>query len=55
MALARFPSWRGERHLGVWLRHSLLADPDLDQFRIFIRSVPRVPRAHVRSGIPNDW
>jgi len=55
MALARIPGWRRDRHLGVRLWHRLLDNADLDQFWLFLRSVPRVPRSHVRPGIPDDW
>ena len=54
MALARVPGWWRERHLGVRLWDRLLVDTDLDQFRIFIRSVPRIPRTYVGPGIPDD-
>lgn len=55
MALARVSGrWR-ERHLGVWLRHRLLANADLDKFWVFVRPIPRIPRPYVRPGIPNDW
>ena len=55
MALARVPGWRRERYLGVRLWDRLLADADFDQFWIFVRSVPRVPRSYVCPGIPDDW
>ena len=54
MALARFSGWWRERHLGVRLRHRLLANADLDKFWVFVRSIPRVPRSYVRPGIPDD-
>ena len=55
MALASVPGWWRERHLGVRLRHRLLANADLDELRVFVRPVPRVPRSYVRPGIPDDW
>ena len=54
MALARIFGWGRERHLGVRLRDRLLADADLDQFWIFVRPVPWVPRSHVCPSIPDD-
>lgn len=54
MALARVSGWRGERYLGVWLRDSLLADPDLDQLWVLVCLVPRVSRSHVGPSIPDD-
>ena len=54
MALARVSGWWRERYLGVRLRHRVLVNADLDQFWIFVRSVPWVPRPYVPSSVPDD-